>query len=95
MATRKKFRQEYKHEAVALARSTDQPISETARNLGISPNVLSRWCRQAKAEGSKAFPGIGKPRDEEIANLKRELVRVKKERDFLQEAAAFFAKVSK
>lgn len=32
------------------------------------------------------------PRDEEVARLKRELARVKKERDFLREAATFFAK---
>jgi len=95
MATRRKFSQEYKHEAVQLARSSDEPISEVARHLGITPNLLTRWCREAKADGSKAFPGAGKPRDEEIANLRRELARVKKERDFLQEAAAFFAKVSK
>ena len=34
-------------------------------------------------------------RDEEMLRLKRELVRVKKERGFLQEAAVFFAKASK
>ena len=36
----------------------------------------------------------GTPRDEEIARLKRELSRVKKERDFLRDAAAFFARES-
>jgi transposase len=30
-----------------------------------------------------------------MASLKRELARVKKERDFLKEAAAFFARESK
>ena len=95
MAIRRKFSQEYKHEAVQLVQSGDQSVSQAARELGISPNVLSRWCREAKAVGGKAFSGQGNPRDEEIAQLKRELARVRKERDFLQEAAAFFAKVSK
>lgn len=95
MATRRKFSQEYKHEAVQLAVSSNRSVSQVARELGISPNILSRWCREAKENGAKAFPGVGKPRDEEIASLKRELARVRKERDFLQEAAAFFAKVSK
>jgi transposase len=70
-------------------------VSQVARELGISPNLLSRWCREAKAEGGQAFPGPGRPKDEELAHLKRELARVKKERDFLQEAAAFFAKGSR
>jgi transposase len=42
----------------------------------------------------KAFPGKGVARDEEMAALKRELARVKKERDILREAATFFAKES-
>lgn len=42
----------------------------------------------------KAFVGSGTPRDEELARLKRELARVKKERFFLREAATFFAKGS-
>jgi transposase len=42
-----------------------------------------------------AFPGHGKSRDEEITQLKRELAKVKAERDFLKEAARYFAKESK
>ena len=48
-----------------------------------------------KELGTQVFGGQGKPRDEEITRLKRELARVKKERDFLKEAAAFFAKESR
>jgi transposase len=33
-------------------------------------------------------------RDEEVARLKRELARVRRERDFLKDAAAYFAKAS-
>jgi transposase len=95
MATRRKFSAEYKHEAVELVRSSNQSVSQVARDLGISPGLLTRWCREAAAEGGRAFPGQGKARDEEIARLKRELAQTRKERDFLREAAAFFAKASK
>lgn len=61
---------------------------------GIGANLLSRWAREFDAEGGHAFVGTGSPRDEEMARLKRELARVKKERDFLREAATFFAKES-
>lgn len=50
--------------------------------------------REAEAGGAKAFPGGGTPRDEELARIKRELARVTKERDFLKDAAAYFAKQS-
>lgn len=95
MAMRKKFSPEFKHEAVQVAKSSQQSMSQVARDLGISPNLLTRWCRESANGGAKVFPGNGKPRDEEIASLKRELTQTRKERDFLHEAAAFFAKASK
>jgi len=68
---------------------------QIAEELGIGYGLLGRWCRERRTLGEKAFGGQGKSRDEELSALKRELARVKKERDFLQEAAAFFAKASK
>jgi len=68
--------------------------TQVARELGIETSILARWQREADAQGQQAFGGSGKPRDEEVASLKRELARVKKERDFLREAATFFARGS-
>jgi transposase len=95
MAIRRKFSDEYKREAVRLATGPGVTKSQVASELGINPNLLGRWCKDEAANGNAAFPGHGKPRDEEMASLKRELARVKKERDFLKEAAAFFARESK
>lgn len=96
MLNRRKYSAEYKREAVGLVKSGTKPISQAARELGIHAGVLSRWCREmAGEEEGPVFRGQGKPRDEELAILKRELVQVKKERDFLKEAAAFFARESK
>ncbi len=95
MARRRKFSDEYKREAVRLATEPGVTKSQVGRELGINANLLGRWCRDYAAHGASAFPGQGKPRDEGLASLKRELARVKKERDFLHEAAAFFARESK
>lgn len=95
MSKRRKYTAEFKREAVELASSPGVSSRQVAQELGINGTMLSRWCREADASGDRAFRGQGKARDEELANLKRELARVRKERDFLQEAAAFFAKVSK
>jgi transposase len=95
MVRRRKFSDEYKREAVRLATQPGVTKSQVAQELGINANLLGRWCRDFAAHGATAFPGQGKPRDEEMASLKRELSRVKKERDFLREAATFFAKESK
>jgi transposase len=48
-----------------------------------------------RQESAQAFRGHGRPRDEDLALLRRELARVTKERDFLREAAAFFARASR
>jgi transposase len=65
--------------------------AQIARELDINPNMITRWQRELSANGSKAFLGQGVARDEELATLKRENNRLRKERDFLKEAAAFFA----
>ena len=95
MAKRRKFSDEYKREAVRLATQPGVTKSQVGRELGINANLLVRWSRDFAANGAAAFPGQGKPRNEETAALKRELARVKKERDFLREAATFFARESK
>ena len=56
--------------------------------------VLGRWRRELETDKAKAFAGSGVPRDQDLATLKRELARVEQERDFLRDAAAFFARES-
>lgn len=92
---RRKYTKEYKQEAVLLVKQSDAPVAEIARNLGIHDNLLRRWINEYSDPDKKAFPGKGNSRDEEVARLKKELLQVKKERDFLREAAAYFAKGSK
>lgn len=94
MAKRKKHSDEFKREAVGLTRQPGSSVSQVARDIGINANQLHRWRREQDAHGSKAFTGSGNAREQEILALKRELARVKKERDFLRDAAAFFAKES-
>jgi transposase len=95
MHKRRKYSQEYKQEAVQLVRQSDISLSQVAKNLGINPNNLRRWGDEISKAGKNAFPGNGTPRDQELTRLKRELQQVKQERDFLKEAAAYFAKTSK
>jgi transposase len=93
MSTRKKYSSEYKRQAVELVRQSGSSCRKVALEIGINPNMLTRWVRETGRPG-KAFAGPGIPRDEEVARLKRELARVSKERDFLRDAAAYFAKGS-
>lgn len=95
MGSRRKYSQEFKQEAVQLSRQAGVSVSQVARDLGIQPNMLTRWRRESAVAGPKAFRGQGVARDQELAQLRRDLGRVTRERDFLKEAAAFFAKTSR
>lgn len=94
MTKRRKYSAEFKREAIALTRQPGVSCRQIALEIGINPNLLSRWTREAEDVSGKAFVVIDIPRDEEVVRLKRELARVKKERDSLREAATFFAKGS-
>ncbi len=94
---RRRFTREFKLEAVRLVEETQEPVAEIARQLGIHQNLLYRWCKQLERDGEEAFPGKGrqKAREEEVRQLRRELERVREERDVLKKAVSFFARVSR
>jgi transposase len=91
---RRTFSPEFKLEAVKLVRERGVTISQAARDLGLHQNVLRKWVRDHVENGAQAFPGPGKqrPDDAEVSRLRRELAKIKAERDILKKAIAFFAK---
>jgi transposase-like protein len=94
MTKRKKYTAEFKREAVRLMESSEKPSSDVARQLGVRRNQLYKWKEQMDKRGAAAFPGKGKrsSQGDEVSRLKRELERVKEERDILKKAATYFAK---
>jgi len=94
MSKRRKYSEEFKREAVNLTRQPGSTVSQVARDIGVGSSLLFRWRRELEGEG-KSFPGSGVARDQELMALKRELAKVKRERDFLRDAAAFFARESR
>ena len=95
MGTRRSYSVEFKREAVELAMQPGQKITQVAQDLGIRSGLINRWKWEMADHGHQAFIGQGVARDEELMRLRRELVQVKKERDFLKDAAAYFAKETK
>lgn len=91
---RRVFSKEFKIEAVALAEKKEKPICHVAKDLGISENVLYRWINQMKEsvkDGVKAFPGHGRPKDEELARLRKEVKSLRTANEILKKAAVIFA----
>ncbi len=95
MSRRKRYSAEFKREA--LKRAIEEGVTDVlvAEELGINARQLRRWREAAKQDGDNAFPGQGNARDKELMLLKRKLAKVEQERDFLKDAAAYFARESK
>jgi len=98
MATKKvkSYSEEFRKNAVALADQPDKTAREVAESLGIHVNQIYNWRTQFKklSKGQfKIVDGVdySKSESEEIRRLKRECAKLKKERDFLKKAVAYFA----
>ena len=91
---RRKFSREFKFEAVNLVRERGVSFAQAARDLDVNVNMLRRWAKEFGSDPKHAFPGLGqmKPEQLEIDRLRKEVVRLKAERDILKKAAAYFAK---
>ena len=94
MQKRRKFSREFKLEAVRLVKERGVSVAQAARDLDLHENVLRKWIREVSADPQQAFPGHGqmKPEQLEIEWLRKEVAKLKAERDILKKAAAFFAK---
>ena len=88
---------QYKEEAVRLAVTSPQPISKTARDLGIKPATLYSWVSSAKDKSPVITEENGNQTNviEELNRLRKEVARLKEEREILKKATAFFAKEAK
>ena len=91
---RRQFTREFKIEAVRLVRDRGVSVAQACRDLDVHENLLRRWIKQVASDPAQAFPGQGnmKPELAEIERLKREVQKLKSERDILKKAAAYFAK---
>jgi transposase len=93
--TRRQFTDAFKSEAVRLTRESGRPVAQVARELGISDNVLYRWrTEQHQVESQGHTRQAVRAEQDELTRLKRENETLRKERDFLKRAAAFFARDS-
>ena len=91
------YTREFKVEAVQLVKSSGKPMSQVARELGISDSALYHWSKQLADQGEQAFPGSGHQtaQEEEIRRLKQELEVTRQERDILKKVVSIFSRESR
>ena len=94
--TRRSYTEAYKEEAVRLVRESGHPVAQVARDLGMADHLLDRWrAEQQQAEGQGRTRHSVRAEQAELARRRRENATLKQEREFLQRAAACFAKESR
>jgi transposase len=90
-APMKKYPAEFKERAVKLAVETEQPIAQTARDLGVNENTLHTWIGKYHRAERQEPQVHDEHLYEELKRLRTENTRLKEERDILKKAAAYFA----
>lgn len=89
MTTRKTYTEEFKREAIKLAKDKGN-ISAAARDLGLGANTLQNWKKQFEVSPQNPFPGNGNSRDPQTALLEKEIRRLREENEILKKAVGIF-----
>jgi transposase len=82
--------------ARSLVRERGVSVAQASRDIDVHENVVRKWVKEFGADPKQAFPGHGqmKPEQLEIDRLRREVAKLRAERDILKKAAAYFARES-
>ncbi|MDR0710308.1 MAG: transposase [Spirochaetaceae bacterium] len=87
---RRVYPKEFKAEAVAPAQKHEKPVCQAASDLGISEKLLYRWIQRTRGStgtGVPPFPGHGRPREEELTRLRKEVTALRTANKILKKAA--------
>jgi transposase len=87
----KAFPLEFRRDVVAVARKGEAPLSQIAKDFGISESCLHRWLKLADVDDG-VRPGVTSSESVELRELRRRNRTLEQENEILRRAAAFFAR---
>jgi len=93
MVRRRRFSRDFKKDAVRMLGDGKRSVIEVSQELGVRPDMLRKWRKLFEEDQESAFPGHGGIRvgDEELIRLRREVRRLREEREILKKAVAIFS----
>jgi transposase len=92
MPAPKKYSDELRERAVRLVFESQRPIAHVARDLGMHPETLRVWVRQAEADAGTRNDRLTTDERERLKALERENRELRKANEILKAASVFFAK---
>ena len=87
-----KYPVEFHERAVRLARGTERPIADVARDLGVHPKTLRLWVQQDEADNGSRTSHLATVEREELTGLRREVRDLRRANEILKAASVFFAR---
>ena len=87
MAAPRKYPQELRDRAVRLARESDRPLAQIARDLGVHKEALRNWVRQDEADRGERDDRLSTVEREELARLRAEVRDLRRANEILREAS--------
>ena len=92
MSSQKRYPEELRERAVRLMFESGRPVARVAKDLGIGPQSLRTWVRQAEADAGERADRLTSGERERLKSLEREVRELRKANEILKAASVFFAK---
>ncbi len=89
---RRKYDEEFKKRAVRMSYSSERPVTEVAKSLGITSNMIYLWRKKYTPEGDKTKMA---QQQDDMSVLQSRIAELEEENYILKKASAFFAKNQK
>lgn len=91
--TRRRFTREFKAEIVRLVLDGGHSVPAVCRDHDLGETSVYQWVKQARVDrGQGPHGALTTDERAELARLRRENRELKRERDFFEQATAYFAK---
>jgi transposase-like protein len=88
---RRAYPKEFRDDVVAVARKGEAPISQIAKDFGVSEQTLHNWMKKADIEDG-VRPGMKQAESDQLREQRRRIRTLEQENEILRRAAAYFAK---
>ncbi len=89
----KPFPKEFREDVVRVARSSDAPVVQVAKDFGISESCLHRWLAMDDVEAGKRA-GVSASESAELRELRRRNRLLEQENEVLRRAAAYLSQAN-
>lgn len=89
----KPYPKEFRDDVVAVARKGHAPLSQVAKDFGISDGSLTNWMQKADIEDGHR-PGLSEADRVELREAKKRIRLLEQENEVLRRAAAYLSQAN-